>query len=315
MKTKLQLLRWLMMLMLMSGALGAWAQPYPNEGDDIVCFGSTKHYAVINNLTSTYTWSITPTSGGNGNIIAGQGLNDITVTWTASGICDLQVIETGPNCTGLPVIIHVTVLPQMTAPVITAAQTICYGATPAQLTMPTLPTGGNGTYTYQWQSSPDGTTWTDIAGATGTTYTPSALTATTSYHVIATATGAQSCGVVPTSNVVTITVLPQMTAPVITAAQTICYNTAPELITMPTLPTGGNGTYTYQWQSSPDGTTWTDISGATGTTYAPPALTATTSYQVIATATGAQTCGVVPTSNEVKITVEPQLGTSPIYHN
>ena len=42
--------------------------------------------------------------------------------------------------------------------------------------------------TYQWQSSPDGTTWTDIIGATVLTYSTS-LTAATSYRI-----GISSCG-------------------------------------------------------------------------------------------------------------------------
>ena len=122
----------------------------------------------------------------------------------------------------------------------------------------------------------------------------------------------------PTSNVVAITVLPILTAPVVAADQTICYNAIPAALTTTTLPTGGNASYTYQWQSSANGTSgWTDITGATLATYAPPALTATTYYQLIATATGAQSCGVMPTSNVVTITVNPLptplvTGTDPI---
>ncbi len=47
------------------------------------------------------------------------------------------------------------------------------------------------------------------------------------------------------------------------SAQTICYNTAPAALTQLTAPTGGPGAYTYQWQSSPDNSTWTSIGGAT----------------------------------------------------
>ena len=42
--------------------------------------------------------------------------------------------------------------------------------------------------TYQWQSSPDGTTWTDITGATALTYSTN-LTSATSYRI-----GISSCG-------------------------------------------------------------------------------------------------------------------------
>ncbi|MBL0306281.1 MAG: hypothetical protein IPQ25_09670 [Chitinophagaceae bacterium] len=48
-------------------------------------------------------------------------------------------------------------------------------------------TAGSGV-TYQWQSSPDGTTWTNIAGATNSSYTTT-LTATTQYRCNVTCSG------------------------------------------------------------------------------------------------------------------------------
>lgn len=61
-------------------------------------------------------------------------------------------------------------------------QGICYNSVPATLTQVTAPTDGTGNYSYQWQSSPDGSTWSDISGATSSTYTPGALTANTYYR-------------------------------------------------------------------------------------------------------------------------------------
>ncbi|MBI3518290.1 MAG: T9SS type A sorting domain-containing protein [Bacteroidetes bacterium] len=50
-----------------------------------------------------------------------------------------------------------------------------------------------------------------------------------------------------------------------------------------TTPTGGNrNTFTYQWQSSLNNSTWTNISGATALTYDPPTITQTTYYRRIA---------------------------------
>ncbi len=63
------------------------------------------------------------------------------------------------------------------------------------------------------------------------------------------------------------------------SSQTIIYNTAPAALTEFTPPEGGTGEYTYQWQGSPDGEIWTDITGATGQGYAPPALTESTYYR------------------------------------
>ncbi len=75
---------------------------------------------------------------------------------------------------------------------------------PAAFTSTALPTGGTGSYTYQWQSSPDNITYTNIAGATSTTYAPGALTAITYYRRQETS---GSCGTV-SSNVITININP-----------------------------------------------------------------------------------------------------------
>ncbi|MFH1297454.1 MAG: T9SS type A sorting domain-containing protein [Bacteroidota bacterium] len=190
-----------------------------------------------------------------------------------------------------------TLYPPLVAGTIAASQSICYNTAPAQLTS-TPPTGGNTPYTYQWQNSPNGATWTNITGATSQNYQPPALAATTWYRL--NQTSASGSGTV-TTNSVTITVYPNLVAGTIAGNQTICANTAPALLTG-TAPTGGTTPYTYQWQSSPNGTTWTNIAGATALTYQPPVLTATTWYRL--NQTSASGCGTVPT-NTVTITVNP----------
>jgi hypothetical protein len=134
---------------------------------------------------------------------------------------------------------------------------------PSNQTVPNGQTGSfsvtatGGGLSYQWQSSPDGTTWTNITGATGTTLS---FTAGSGVYL----TGAKfhcnainSCGTVPSSSA------------------TLCVSAS--ITTQPsnqTVPSGQAGSFTiaatnavsYQWQSSPDGTTWTNIAGATGTT-------------------------------------------------
>ncbi len=94
-----------------------------------------------------------------------------------------------------------------------------------------------------------------------------------------------------------------LTAGSIGNPQTICHNTAPAALTQLTAPTGGTGTYTYQWQSSPDNSAWTDIGGATAESYSPPALTANTYYRRTVSSEG-----FTPVqSNIVLITVSPQI--------
>ena len=61
--------------------------------------------------------------------------------------------------------------------------------------------------------------------------------------------------------------------------QTICYNTSPEALLQVTAPIGGTGVYAYQWQSSPDNSVWTNITGGVSSDYMPPALTQNTWFR------------------------------------
>ena len=92
------------------------------------------------------------------------GLTDI-------GVDNLSVIS---GCTGTPTAGTIAAVPA----------TVCYGGQ-SVLTLSGSSTGAG--LTYQWQSSPNGTTWTNIAGATGTTYTTS-VTRTLQYRVVVTCT-------------------------------------------------------------------------------------------------------------------------------
>jgi hypothetical protein len=107
-------------------------------------------------------------------------------------------------------------------------------------------------------------TFTNISGATNTTYdAPAGLTATTQYRR-QDISGTCVNGV---SNAITVTVNPVVTAGVISADQTICLGGDP-LVFNGTSATGGTGTYTYQWEFalSPF-STYNNISGATSITY------------------------------------------------
>ncbi|MBK8372338.1 MAG: hypothetical protein IPL20_13460 [Saprospiraceae bacterium] len=89
---------------------------------------------------------------------------------------------------------------QQTASV-TGNQTICNGGT---ATLTATVSGGTGTITYIWQSSPDGSTWTNISGATSSSYTTPALSSTTHYRVNVTRSGSNCGSVNSTASVVTV---------------------------------------------------------------------------------------------------------------
>lgn len=203
-------------------------------------------------------------------------------------------------------VITITILPGLNAGTITADQSICYNTTPAALASTAAASGGTGTYTYSWQESTDaGTTWNTIGGETGLGYTPPTLTATAQYRrVVVSGTG--TCNTANTTPV-TITVYADLTEGAIGSDQTICSGAAPALLTDASSPTGGTGSYTYSWQESTDGgTTWNAVSGAAASTYAPPALTATTLYRRTVTS---GSCGSLTTS-PVTITVTPNTPVS-----
>jgi len=82
------------------------------------------------------------------------------------------------------------------------------------------------------------------------------------------------CGqVVNDSIYITVANMSDVTA-IETRNPTICVRTAIPVLTQTV--SGGSGIYTYQWQSSLDGTSnWTNIAGATGSGYQPPVQTLT----------------------------------------
>ena len=178
-------------------------------------------------------------------------------------------------------------------------QTICNNTTPVALTG-SVPGGGTGIYAYQWQVSTTSAIagFANIGGGTGQGYAPGALVSTHWYRRIVTS------GIfLDTTAAVTITVTPVITAGsnTVTAAQTICINTAPAPLNGST-PTGGNGTFGYQWQSSPDNITFTPIGGANSIGYAPGALAANTWFNRIVTSGGCTS-----TSASIKMTISPVI--------
>jgi len=120
------------------------------------------------------------TDDGNGStysfdpVAAGAGVHTISYTFTDGNSCTNTATD------------DLEVYPSFTAGAIeTTGETICYNGDPATIGNSTLASGGDGTITYQWESSTDGfaTAGTVIGGATSSTYDPpSGLLATTSYR-------------------------------------------------------------------------------------------------------------------------------------
>jgi hypothetical protein len=170
----------------------------------------------------------------------------------------------------------VTVRDEFTAGAIqTTGETICYNGDPSEIGSATEAGGGDGTISYQWQSSTtsSSTGFSDISGATLSSYDPpSGLMTDTWYRRMAN-DGTCNTSYTAATGTWKVTVLSQFTTGEIeTAGEIICYNGDPSEIGSTTDASGGDGSISYQWQSSTTSTStgFSDISGATSSSYDPP---------------------------------------------
>ena len=178
--------------------------------------------------------------------------------------------------------VTINIFSPLTGGIAGSDRTICFGETPTMLSA-TLPSGGSGTFAYQWQFSTDkGATWTNVAsGGISLIYSTGPLYITTSFRLLQTDTYCAPDQVVYTNDV-TITVLKQLVAGSTSVNQTICYGFAPVQLSA-TIPTGGSGNYSYQWQQLSTAGTWENIAGAIALSYAPSALFDTAYFKLIQT--------------------------------
>ena len=142
--------------MLFASSKPAFAQPYPNTGDHTVCVNATEPYGVALTPGSTYAWTVTPITTGNGIITVGATPNLITINWTSIGTATLQVTETNAQgCPGDPVTITVTISP---IPLLVVNNPSVCGAGTVDLTTAGITAGSDAALTYTY--------WTNAAATT-----------------------------------------------------------------------------------------------------------------------------------------------------
>ena len=152
------------------------------------------------------------------------------------------------------------------------------------------------TLSYQWQVK-DGSTYTDISGATSSTYTVDTTTlGTERYRVVVTS----DKGGTATSNYADVTVETETIT--ITAQPQSTSGYVGDTITLSVTATSNSpsATLSYQWQYEVS-SVWTDISGATSSTYTVPTpSTYTLGYRVIITSD----MGGTATSNTADVVIK-----------
>jgi hypothetical protein len=297
MKTKLRLLPWLMMLILSVSALGVWAQN--QDPTQTVCLG-TQTYSVDAVVGDTFVWSI---SAG-GTITSGIGTHSITINWTTAGgpytvsVFSYKVI----GCPSITQSVSVTVNPNLPASVSIAASpsgAICAGTS---VTFTATPTNGGATPSYIWKKG-----GVAISPAeTGLSYTSSTLANNDEITVEMTSNATCATGSPATSNVITMTVNPNLPASVSIAASpsgAICAGTS---VTFTATPTNGGTTPSYIWKKG-----GVAISPAeTGVSYASTTLANNDVITVEMTSNATCATGSPATSTGIIMTVNPNLPAS-----
>jgi len=182
------------------------------------------------------------------------------------------------------------------------SQSVAVGTAPSALALVNQPAKTN--TAIQWESSTSanfvGATY--IPGATMTTYAPGPLDTTTYFMAVMVLNGDT---IFSTPAIVTIQP-PLQGGSISPASQSIAYDSVP-LQMSDTGVSGGNGNYSYQWQSSTDSLNWSALDGVYTSNYSPGGLTATTYFRVVISSNGIQV-----TSSPAVVYVAPAPTTSVI---
>ncbi len=215
----------------------------------------------------TYQWQRSTNSGSTWGAITGATGSTYT-TATADAGADVRVIVTATNSYGSAAANSAAAGPipgtpiNSTLPAITG--TAARGSVLTASTGTWSPTPSK--YADQWQRSTNGgALWTNIAGATSSTYTPATADEKAELRVVVTATN--SYGSVTANSAATAAV--STSPPAASAAPVVTGTVAVggKLTATAGTWSGVGNSYSYQWQWSAKGTVWTSIPSATGTTY------------------------------------------------
>ena len=221
-------------------------------GTKVVLGGDYENY--------NYYWQISPDSVSWNNFTSSDINDTIFLPGTISDTSYVRRIVESGACRDTVVPVKIIGLPQIGNNIITAVDEICYDVNPDEITG-TLPVDGYGlgSYSYKWQEKTNSSDWITIGGDQQN-YDPSNLIDTTYYKRTV-----YSYDCVDESEVDTIIVLDSIINNIIPLNDTTCYNTQNQIDG--SVPIGGRNIYDYQWQESPDASSWSNVTGATSQNY------------------------------------------------
>ena len=267
-----------------SGQYANWNNAEPNNS------GSNEHCGQIYSSNATGKW------------------NDLPNSFTISYVVEYGGLQNDPVQT---ITANTTIVIAITSNSIFGTQTRCYGISAGTLTGIT-PSGGNGTYSYQWISSATGSS-SGFSAATGTnstiSYSPGAVSATTWFRRIVTS-GTQ----VDTSSAIQVTVNPQLVATANTT-NVLCKDGTNG--TAAIAPVGGTAPYTYSWVGGNTSSSRTNLSAGNYTCVATDAVGCTVSTTVAITEpaklvyTSSQTALLCHGDSTATTILSPSGGTTP----
>jgi len=249
----------------------------------------------------TGTWTIDPGNPSGATITDLNNPSSAVSGMTVEGLYRFNWTISNSGCTSTDYVL-IRKNPDVEVTVTSALNpTVCSGGT-AVLSVSVTGGTGLGTYTYQWQSSPNGVdSWSDV-GPNSATYTTPALAAGMYYRSIV------NCGNV-TSAISHVSVVADPTITSQPSSPTICSGAS---TTLNVTATGGIPPYVYEWQYY-NGSAWVIAPGtATNSSYTTNALTQTTRFRVLISTVGAG-CGTA-TSDEAIVYI-PRITTQPVASN
>jgi len=260
-----------------------------------LCEGSSASFSVASSAATSYQWQVSTNGGSSWDSINGATAATYVVSPVLGRIHNnnkYRVLVSNSFCSIASDAATLTVVkPWITAP--PANKTVCSGATATFSASVTT----SGSTSYRWQVSKDsGSTWSDITGASSTSYSFTAKPEHNgNMYRIAVSRG--SCTVYSSAATLTVNTALQFTAH--PASQVVCSG---QIAAFTVALSGGVTSGQWQYRTGSTGT-WTDIPGQTATTlYLYNVALSMNGYEYRYTATNS--CGHV-TSNSASLNVNP----------